>query len=77
MMDNELPFIAALFRLLQREAGGSYGTFWLAELSSFDRDYATKTGGSNDEHLYPGPGGFVVDTPMGRYTGVTDTDPNI
>jgi hypothetical protein len=24
------------------------------------------------DHLYPDPGGFVVDTPMGRYTGVTE-----
>jgi hypothetical protein len=24
------------------------------------------------EHLYPDPGGFVVDAPMGRYTGVTE-----
>ena len=28
--------------------------------------------GSNDEHLYPDPDGFVVDTPMGRYTGVKE-----
>jgi hypothetical protein len=38
----------------------------------FDRDYAIKTAGSNDEHLYPDPDGFVVDTPMGRYTGVRE-----
>ena len=24
------------------------------------------------EHLYPDPDGFVVDTPMGRYTGVKE-----
>jgi crotonobetainyl-CoA:carnitine CoA-transferase CaiB-like acyl-CoA transferase len=45
---------------------------WLAELGIFDRDYAIKTAGSNDEHLYPDPDGFVVDTPMGRYTGVKE-----
>jgi hypothetical protein len=45
---------------------------WLPELGIFDRDYATKTAGSNDEHHYPDPDGFVVDTPMGRYTGVTE-----
>jgi crotonobetainyl-CoA:carnitine CoA-transferase CaiB-like acyl-CoA transferase len=26
---------------------------WLPELGIFDRDYATKTAGSNDEHHYP------------------------
>jgi hypothetical protein len=31
-----------------------------------------KTAGSNNEHLYPDPDGFVVDTPMGRYTGVKE-----
>ncbi len=45
---------------------------WLPELGIFDRDYATMTAGSNDEHHYPDPDGFVVDTPMGRYTGVTE-----
>jgi hypothetical protein len=43
-----------------------------AELGIFDRDYATKTAGSNVEHLYPDPDTFVVDTPMGRYSGVTE-----
>jgi hypothetical protein len=45
---------------------------WLPELGIFDRDYATKTAGSNDEHLYPDPATFVVDTPMGRYSGVKE-----
>jgi hypothetical protein len=45
---------------------------WLAELGIFDRDYANKTAGSTDEHHYPDPDGFVVDTPMGRYTGVKE-----
>lgn len=43
-----------------------------AELGIFDRHYATKTAGSTDEHRYPGPDGFVVDTPMSRDTGVKE-----
>jgi crotonobetainyl-CoA:carnitine CoA-transferase CaiB-like acyl-CoA transferase len=70
-----------LSALLRRaKEGGSYRVrvslvrtaLWLPELGIFDRDYATKTAGSNDEHHYPDPDGFVVDTPMGRYTGVTE-----
>jgi hypothetical protein len=45
---------------------------WLPELGIFDRDYAIKTAASSDEHLYPDPDGFVVDTPMGRCTGVRE-----
>ena len=40
--------------------------------ASFRHCYVTKTAGSNDEHHYPDPDGFVVDTPMGRYTGVRE-----
>ena len=55
MMFNEFALFAPSFRLLRREAGGSYGVrvslvrtaLWLAELGIFDRDYATKTAGSN------------------------------
>jgi crotonobetainyl-CoA:carnitine CoA-transferase CaiB-like acyl-CoA transferase len=70
-----------LSALLRRaKEGGSYRvrgslgrtSLWLAELGIFDRDYALKTAGSTDEHLYPDPDGFVVDTPMGRYTGVKE-----
>jgi crotonobetainyl-CoA:carnitine CoA-transferase CaiB-like acyl-CoA transferase len=70
-----------LSALLRRaKEGGSYRVrvslvrtaLWLPELGIFDRDYAIKTAGSNDEHLYPDPDGFVVDTPMGRYTGVKE-----
>jgi hypothetical protein len=28
--------------------------------------------GPDGEHRYPDPDGFVVDTPMGRYTGVKE-----
>jgi crotonobetainyl-CoA:carnitine CoA-transferase CaiB-like acyl-CoA transferase len=70
-----------LSALLRRaKEGGSYRVrvslvrtaLWLPELGIFDRDYAKRTAGSNDEHLYPDPDGFVVDTPMGRYTGVKE-----
>ena len=76
-----LATCGVLSALLRRaKEGGSYRVvvslsrtaLWLAELGIFDRDYATKTAGSSDEHLYPDPDGFVVDTPMGRYTGVTE-----
>jgi len=50
----------------------SWCALWLAELGIFDRDYANKTAGSSDEHLYPDPDSFVVDTPMGRYSGVKE-----
>jgi len=70
--------LAALLRCAKE--GGSYRVvvslsrtaLWLPELGIFDRDYAIKTAGSSDEHLYPDPDGFVVDTPMGRYTGVKE-----
>ena len=51
-----------LSALLRRaKEGGSYRVgvslvrtaLWLPELGIFDRDYATKTAGSNDEHHYP------------------------
>jgi len=70
-----------LSALLRRaKEGGSYRVrvslvrtaLWLPELGIFDRNHAKKTAGSNDEHLYPDPDGFVVDTPMGRYTGVKE-----
>jgi crotonobetainyl-CoA:carnitine CoA-transferase CaiB-like acyl-CoA transferase len=32
----------------------------LPEFGIFDRDYATKTAGSNDEHLYPDPDAFIT-----------------
>jgi crotonobetainyl-CoA:carnitine CoA-transferase CaiB-like acyl-CoA transferase len=70
-----------LSALLRRaNEGGSYRVrvslvrtaLWLADLGIFDRDYAINTAGSSDEHRYPDPDGFVVDTPMGRYTGVKE-----
>jgi hypothetical protein len=70
MIVNELALLAALFRLLRREAGGSYGSLacGVGHLRSRLRD----KDGSTDEHLYPDPDGFVVDTPMGRYSGATE-----
>jgi hypothetical protein len=62
------------------EEGGSHRVvvslgrtaLWPPELGILDRDYATKTAGSVDEHLYPDPDTFVVDTPMGPYRGVKE-----
>jgi len=68
-----LAALGSLSALLRRaKEGGSYRVvvslsrtaLWLPELGIFDREYAKKTAGSNDEHFYPDPDAFVVDTPM-------------
>jgi crotonobetainyl-CoA:carnitine CoA-transferase CaiB-like acyl-CoA transferase len=71
-----------ILQALKRRAveGGSYRvtvslsrtTLWLMSLGIFDKDYARYTAGSSDEHSYPPPDLFTADTPMGRYTGMTD-----
>jgi hypothetical protein len=66
--------------LFRSQEGGSYRVvvslsrtaLWLPELGIFDRDYANKMAGSSYEHVYPDPDTFVVDTPMGRYSGVRE-----
>lgn len=78
---GRLATCGVLLALLRRaEEGGSYRVvvslsrmaLWLAELGIFDRGYVTKAAGSNDEHRCPDPDTFVVDTPMGRYSGVRE-----
>ncbi|THD63854.1 CoA transferase [Phenylobacterium sp.] len=71
-----------ILQALKRRAveGGSYRvtvslsrtTLWLMSLGIFDKDYARYTAGSCDEHSYPPPDLFTADTPMGRYTGMTE-----
>ena len=71
-----------ILQALKRRAveGGSYRvtvslsrtTLWLMSLGIFDKDYARFTAGSSHEHSYPPPDLFSADTPMGRYTGMTE-----
>ncbi len=70
--------LAALRR--RAKEGGSYKVtvtlartaLWLMELGIFDRDYAKAIAGSSDEHIYPDPDQFSVQTPMGLYVGVKE-----
>lgn len=70
--------LAALRR--RAKEGGSYKvnvsiartTLWLMELGIFDRRYANNVPESSDEHHYPDPEQFSVQTPMGLYTGVKE-----
>lgn len=71
-----------ILQALKRRAteGGSYRvsvslsrtTLWLLSLGIFDKDYATWTAGSSDEHAHIAPDLFTADTPMGQYTGMTE-----
>jgi len=71
-----------ILQALKRRAieGGSYRvtvslsrtTLWLMSLGIFDKDYARWTAGSSDEHTNVEPDLFTADTPMGRYTGLTE-----
>jgi hypothetical protein len=71
-----------ILQALKRRAteGGSYRvsvslsrtTLWLLSLGIFDKDYATWTAGSSDEHAHIAPDLFTAETPMGRYTGMTE-----
>jgi crotonobetainyl-CoA:carnitine CoA-transferase CaiB-like acyl-CoA transferase len=71
-----------ILQALRRRAveGGSYKvvvslsrvTMWLMSLGIFDKDFAQATAGSRDEHSYVPPDQFSADTPLGRYTGVTE-----
>ena len=71
-----------ILQALKRRAteGGSYRvtvslsrtTLWLISLGIFDKDYARWTAGSSDEHTNVEPDLFTADTPMGRYTGLTE-----
>jgi crotonobetainyl-CoA:carnitine CoA-transferase CaiB-like acyl-CoA transferase len=71
-----------ILQALKRRAteGGSYRvsvslsrtTLWLMSLGIFDKKYAQWTAGSSDEHAYIPPDLFTADTPMGRYTGMTE-----
>jgi crotonobetainyl-CoA:carnitine CoA-transferase CaiB-like acyl-CoA transferase len=71
-----------ILQALKRRAseGGSYRvtvslsrtTLWLLSLGIFDKQYAQYTAGSSDEHANVEPDLFTAETPLGRYTGLTE-----
>lgn len=71
--------VAALIR--RATEGGSYRVrvslsrcaLWLPEMAVFDRDFAHSIAGSGPGHVYPDPEQFTVETPLGTYTGVSET----
>ncbi|CAM3858635.1 CoA transferase [Tsukamurella strandjordii] len=71
--------VAALLR--RATEGGSYRVrvslsrcaLWLPEMGVFDRDFARSVAGSGPGHIYPDPEQFTVETPLGTYTGVSET----
>ncbi len=74
----QVGVVAALRR--RAEEGGSWHVhvsltrvaLWLMSLGIFERDWAHRTAGSSDEHLYLDPECFQAATPMGDYQGLTD-----
>ncbi|HEV3358403.1 MAG TPA: CoA transferase [Pseudonocardiaceae bacterium] len=60
--------------------GGSYrvhvsltrAALWILSMGVFDRAYAIETAGRGERHAYLDPETFTVDTPLGRYQGVTE-----
>ena len=60
--------------------GGSYrvhvsltrAALWILSMGIFDRAYAIETAGHGERHAYLDPETFTVDTPLGRYQGVTE-----
>ncbi|MET0373306.1 MAG: CoA transferase [Rhizorhabdus sp.] len=74
----QVGVVAALRR--RATEGGSYhvhvsltrAALWLLSLGIFDKDWASATAGSADQHLYLDPETFTAATPMGDYQGVTE-----
>jgi crotonobetainyl-CoA:carnitine CoA-transferase CaiB-like acyl-CoA transferase len=74
--------VTGILAALRRRAveGGSYRVvvsltrtaLWLLSLGIFDKQYAQATAGASDEHFYPAPELFSVETPCGTYQGMTD-----
>lgn len=60
--------------------GGSYrvhvsltrAALWILSMGVFDQGYAAETAGFVEQHRYLDPETFTVDTPLGRYQGVTE-----
>jgi hypothetical protein len=82
--DNVVAWLGTtgVLAALHRRAieGGSYRVvvsltrtvLWQLSLGIFDKDYATATAGSTEEHRYVSPDIFVAETPLGTYQGITD-----
>ena len=82
--DNVVAWLGTtgILAALRRRAieGGSYRVvvsltrtvLWLLSLGIFDKEYATATAGSTDEHTYLAPDLFTAETPLGTYQGMTD-----
>jgi crotonobetainyl-CoA:carnitine CoA-transferase CaiB-like acyl-CoA transferase len=82
--DNVVGWLgsAGVLAALRRRAieGGSYrvvvcltrSVLWQLSLGIFDKDYATATAGSTEEHRYVSPDTFVAETSLGTYQGITD-----
>ena len=75
-----LGTVGALEPLRRRaEEGGSYRVvvsltrtvLWLLSLGIFDKEYASASAGSSDEHTYAAPDLFTAETSLGTYQGVT------
>lgn len=74
----QVGVVSALRR--RAEEGGSYHVhvsltrvaLWLMSLGIFDKAWAHRTAGSEEQHLYLDPECFTAVTPMGEYQGVTD-----
>ena len=72
----------AVMATLKRRAqeGGSYRihialarlSLWLLHLGIFEKEYSRRIGGTEGDHEYLPPEIFEVETPCGRYRGVTD-----
>jgi len=75
---TQVGVVAALRR--RAEEGGSWHVhvsltrvaLWLISLGLFDKEWAHRTAGSEDRHLYLEPECFQAATPMGDYQGMTD-----
>lgn len=71
-----------IMQALKRRAieGGSYRvvvsmtriTLWLMSMGIFDKAYANKMAGSDDEHTYVEPELLTAETPLGYYSGVAE-----
>src|SRR5262249_26202284 len=82
IVDNIVGWLGTvgILAALRRRAveGGSYRVtvsltrtvLWLLSLGIFDKEYATATAGSSDEHADVAPDLFTAETPLGTYQGM-------
>ena len=47
-------------------------SLWLLQMGIFDKSYASDVAGGPNDHAYPAPDLFEVETPCGHYQGVAD-----